>query len=112
VTNTHYQGIVVGPLVAGDEIEISFVQELRLIPNSYFVSLGFVYLDGDSIVPMDRRYDVLEIKVLPRGRDFSSGIADLQSEIHVRHISGSGVSPAAGEPHAPTGSTVRDDAAA
>jgi ABC-type polysaccharide/polyol phosphate transport system ATPase subunit len=105
VTNTHYQGIAVGRMVPGDEVEIAFAQELRLIPNTYFVSLGFVYLDGDTVVPMDRRYDVVEIKVLPRGRDFSTGIADLQSEIQVRRLG-------AGKTNGEQGSTVRDDAAA
>jgi len=105
VTNTHYQGIAVGRMVPGDEVEIAFAQELRLIPNTYFVSLGFVYLDGDTVVPMDRRYDVVEIKVLPQGRDFSTGIADLQSEIQVRRLG-------AGKTNGEQGSTVRDDAAA
>lgn len=104
VTNTHYQGVAIGPLPAGDEVEISFVQELRLIPNTYFVSLGFVYLDGGTIVPMDRRYDVVEIKVMPRGGDFSTGIADLQSEIRVQRRS---------DPQAPAvRSAGRNDAAA
>jgi ABC-type polysaccharide/polyol phosphate transport system ATPase subunit len=105
VTNTHYQGITVGRMVPGDEVEITFGQELRLIPNTYFVSLGFVYLDGDTVVPMDRRYDVVEIKVLPRGRDFSTGIADLQSEIQVRRL-------AAGKTNGKRGSTLPHDAAA
>lgn len=89
VTNTHYQGVAVGPLAAGDEVEVAFVQVLHLIANTYFVSLGFVRLDGENIVPMDRRYDVIELKVLPRGGDFSSGIADLRSEIRVHRVSDS-----------------------
>jgi lipopolysaccharide transport system ATP-binding protein len=97
VTNTYYQGIEVPPLDVGDEVEVSFEQNLNLVASTYFVSLGFVYLEGGSVVPMDRRYDVVEIKVLNRPGDFSTGIADLQSTIQVQCL---GRPVAAGAPGA------------
>jgi lipopolysaccharide transport system ATP-binding protein len=84
VTNTLYKGVPVPDLNAGDEVDATFTQHLRLAPNTYFLSLGFVYVQDGNIVPMDRRYDVLEIKVLPRTGDKSHGIADLDSEISVK----------------------------
>jgi ABC-type polysaccharide/polyol phosphate transport system ATPase subunit len=83
VTNTYYKGVPVPQLQPGDEIEVAFSQNLNLIPNTYFLSLGFVSLENGNIVPMDRRYDVVEIKVLARGGDLSTGIADLQSAITI-----------------------------
>jgi len=83
VTNTYFKGVDVPPLNPGDEIEVSFVQNLALIPSTYFLCLGFVYIEDGSVVPLDRRYDVIELRVLPRDGDLSTGIADLQSEVTI-----------------------------
>jgi ABC-type polysaccharide/polyol phosphate transport system ATPase subunit len=83
-TNTHFQGIMVPPLAAGDRVEVSFRQRLTLIANTYFISLGFVHLDNGTIIPLDRRYDVIEITVLAKSGDLSFGLANLESQIQVR----------------------------
>jgi ABC-type polysaccharide/polyol phosphate transport system ATPase subunit len=86
VTNTYYKGVDVPQLRPGDELQITFEQHLNLIANRYFLSLGFVYFEGGTIVPMDRRYDVVEITVLARDGDLSLGIANLRSEIAVKSV--------------------------
>ena len=86
VTNTLYQGISVPALSEGMEVEVAFSQKLSLIPGSYFVSVGFVEVDQGRIVPIDRRYDVMEIKVTSKGDDSSTGIANLDSRISVKQV--------------------------
>lgn len=81
MTNTHYKGMALPPLSKGSEIEISFTLELNLMPSTYFISVGFVEMMNGNIVPLDRRYDIVEIRILPQVGDLSCGIANLQSEI-------------------------------
>ncbi|WP_141336726.1 ABC transporter ATP-binding protein [Paenibacillus sp. tmac-D7] len=80
-TNTYFQGLPFRPLTSGETVKISFRQACALLPGEYFISLGFVELNDGEIVPLDRRYDVLELKVLPIGQDRSFGLANLASQI-------------------------------
>lgn len=82
-TNTYFRNMEFRKLEAGETAQITFKQELRLMPGEYFVSLGFVELVEGDIVPLDRRYDVIELKVLPFPKDRSFGIANLESDIVV-----------------------------
>lgn len=84
-TNTYVKGMHLSCLNPGSSIEVSFSQKLNLIANSYFISLGFVHIDNGNITPLDRRYDVVEIKVLPKDMDLSMGIANLDSDINVKY---------------------------
>lgn len=86
-TNTYFQNMKFKPLYDGEEAEITFTQSMRLMPGDYFVSLGFVELIDGDIVPLDRRYDVLEMKILPKAGDRSFGIANLESEVHIKYDS-------------------------
>lgn len=83
-TNTFFKGITMPGLTTGSEIEVTFTQKLYLIPANYFISLGFVHIDNGNIVPLDRRYDVIEIKVLPKNKETYMGIVNLDSEISVK----------------------------
>lgn len=80
-TNTYFQDMDFRPLQKGEIATITFKQALRLMPGDYFVSLGFVELIDGDIVPLDRRYDVIELKVMPYPKDRSFGVANLGSEI-------------------------------
>jgi|SRR3972149_3434519 len=80
-TNTYYKGIEIPPLTEGSRIEICFTQELNLIPNTYFVTVGFVQIVNGEMIQLDRRFDVAEIKILSQVGDSSFGIANLNSEI-------------------------------
>lgn len=85
-TNSYFQEMPFQSLKPEDKVEIIFRQQLNLIPGDYFISLGFVELLNGDIIPLDRRYDVAEIKVIPEGRDRSVGIANLKSNITIRLI--------------------------
>jgi ABC-type polysaccharide/polyol phosphate transport system ATPase subunit len=84
-TNTYFQDMDFKSLEAGDTVRVTFNQNMSLIPGDYFISLGFVELIEGDIVPLDRRYDVLELKILPNKGDRSFGIANLQSQIQVQY---------------------------
>lgn len=85
-TNSYFQNMPFQALNPGDTVEIIFKQRLSLIPGTYYISFGFVELVNDDIIPLDRRYDMLEIKVLPKGRDRSFGLANLESQIIINTI--------------------------
>ncbi len=81
-TNTLFQEIAMPPLGGGEQLVVDFIQRMSLMPDTYFLSLGFVELVGDEIAPIDRRYDVLEFQVTQLDRSF--GIANLHSQIVIR----------------------------
>ncbi|MFN8642816.1 MAG: hypothetical protein U0802_14640 [Candidatus Binatia bacterium] len=54
------------------------------MPGIYFLSVSFVELVGEAVEPIDRRYDVLELRVT--AVDCSFGIANLRSQITVRPL--------------------------
>lgn len=85
-TNSYFKGIDLPKMSAGSEMDVSFTQELNLIPNTYFISLGFVRIHNGKIVPMDRRYDVIEINIIPKDNDLSIGIVNLESQIEVKGL--------------------------
>lgn len=80
-TNSYFQDMPFHSFNDGDRAEIIFKQRMYLIPGSYFISFGFVELINDDLSPLDRRYDAIELKVLPKDRDRSFGLANLNSEI-------------------------------
>jgi len=86
-SNTYFQNIEFKPMEAGEVAEISFRQHMRLIPGDYYISLGFVEMVDGNIIPLDRRYDVIELKILPFAQDKSFGVANLQSEIKIEYPS-------------------------
>lgn len=89
-TNTYFQGLEYRGLQKGETVEVSFDQCMNLIPGDYFISLGFVEMVDGDIQPLDRRYDVLEMKVLPHKGDRSFGIANLNTEISLNKLTLSG----------------------
>ncbi|WP_088834220.1 ABC transporter ATP-binding protein [Paenibacillus tyrfis] len=85
-TNTYFQNFPFAPLGPEQNICIEFRQKISLVPGNYFLSFGFVELVNDEIIPLDRRYDAIEIKVLPQGNDRSFGIANLDSSIKISYL--------------------------
>lgn len=85
-TNTYFQNIPFEVLQPNQSIQIEFQHKMSLAPGTYFISYGFVELINDEIVPLDRRYDAKEIKILPQGSDRSFGVANLNSQITVNYI--------------------------
>lgn len=82
-TNTYFQDNPFKSLSENKTVLVEFTQELNLIPGDYYFSFGFVELENEEIVPLDRRYDALEIKILPLGKDRSFGYANLHTQISV-----------------------------
>jgi len=55
------------------QVETSF--ECRLAPGEYFISLGVATIHGEEVVPHDRRYDSIHLKVMSNFSHF--GLIDL-----------------------------------
>ncbi|EER61944.1 ABC transporter related protein [Acidovorax delafieldii 2AN] len=53
----------------------------RLAPGDYFVSLGLASRIGADVVPHDRRYDAIHLKVSPDSR--FHGLVDLEADLRV-----------------------------
>lgn len=83
ITNTYYQNIEIPELTPGTLFNISFTQELLVCPGDYFISFGFISLDGSQVIPVDRRYDAIHLKVIRASTDLSQGVVNLQSKIDV-----------------------------
>lgn len=82
-TNTYYQDFTFRSLKPGEVLEVIFSQRMALVPGNYYISVGFVEMVNEDIIPLDRRYDVVEIKIMPKGIDRSFGLANLESRIIV-----------------------------
>lgn len=80
-TNSYFQNHVFQPMKENETRVVYFEQDLDLLPGDYFISFGFVELVNGEVVPLDRRYDVIEMKVLSKLNDRSYGVANLNSKI-------------------------------
>ena len=80
-TNTWHAGVKAGPKGAGERAVVEFSQKAGLASGDYFLSAGVSELDGGDVVPLDRRFDLAMLKVLPKDNSF--GLMNLFSEIKV-----------------------------
>jgi lipopolysaccharide transport system ATP-binding protein len=79
-TNTKKQGIPLASTANETSASITIDFICRLAPGDYFVSLGIAKLDGEEIVPCDRRYDSIHLVVLtPSPNTTFQGLADLDA---------------------------------
>lgn len=53
----------------------------RLAPGDYFVSCGIATRNGEDVIPHDRRYDAIHLRVRPTPRFF--GLVDLDTSIQI-----------------------------
>ncbi len=84
-TNTMYEDIAIPPMKAGDEIEITFDQEMNLQGGEYLVSFGCTgYMEGDFRV-FHRLYDILNITVVSSKN--TVGYYDMDSKITTKMLS-------------------------
>ena len=81
-TNTSYQNIPVEARGSGDRVLVEFSQDMRLVAGDYFVSAGVAELKGGDVEPVDRRFDMVYLKVM--AVDNSVGVANLFSRIEVK----------------------------
>lgn len=85
-TNSYFQGYPFDKMEKEEQREIIYKQKVNLMPGDYFISVGFVELVNGEVTPLDRRYDVIELKVLPNKKDRSFGIANLNTEIFINKL--------------------------
>lgn len=78
-TNTLYENVKVGSKKAGDEVEVTFKQVMRLHGGDYLVSLGCTSYEKMDFVVYHRLYDAFNIMVMSEKN--SVGYFDLSSEI-------------------------------
>jgi lipopolysaccharide transport system ATP-binding protein len=83
-TNTYFRGDRPPPAARSSSHQATFRIQLNLMPGVYFVSLGWVRLEGGEVEVIQRRYDVIRLEITPRDRSF--GIAYCESEIDVRPL--------------------------
>jgi len=80
-TNTMFEEAGVEPREAGDAVVVEFTQKAGIVSGDYFLTAGVAELAGDEALPLDRRYDLAHLHVIPLGRPF--GIANLMSRVRV-----------------------------
>jgi lipopolysaccharide transport system ATP-binding protein len=83
-TNTYFRGDRPPSARNGSKHEATFRVQLNIMPGVYFVSIGWVRLEGGDVEVVQRRYDVVRFEVMPRDRSF--GIAYCPSEIDVKLV--------------------------
>ena len=70
------------PQSAGTVAVVSFRFSALLAAGDYFLSLGVAAEEGENVVPLDRRYDSVILKVNAIERFF--GLANLRMDVEIR----------------------------
>ena len=81
--NTLYNDMDIGRQEKNQIVLAEFTIHMNLQPGDYFFSAGVAEMISDGILPLDRRYDLAHISVLPADRSF--GIVNLNTDIKVYH---------------------------
>ncbi|MGN0342938.1 MAG: ABC transporter ATP-binding protein [Roseburia sp.] len=81
-TNTRIEGARFGMVRAGESLEISFTQEMRLQRGQYLIQLGCTSYQGDELAVHHRLYDVCCVDVM--ADKTTVGYFDLNTEIDYR----------------------------
>lgn len=89
--NTWFSGMHVEPGNRGDSVIVEFRQNVNLAAGDYFISVGVAEQIKGENVPVDRRYDLAYLKVMPADR--SVGIVNMFSTIEVRDAGASITQP-------------------
>lgn len=79
--NTLYSDIDVPSLLQGKDILIEYRIQVNLQPGDYFLSAGVAEITSNGIIPLDRRYDLAVISVLPADKSF--GLVNMNAEIKI-----------------------------
>ena len=78
-TNTRIEGVSFGDVHAGEILEVSFTQEMRLQKGQYLILLGCTSFQGDDLAIHHRLYDVCCMDVL--ADKTTVGYFDLNTEM-------------------------------
>lgn len=79
--NSIGQADISGVMKAGELVVVEFLLSPHLVPGDYFISVGVVDGTGEDVIPLDRRYDSIHLKVDGHTRQF--GIVDMSPSISV-----------------------------
>lgn len=79
--NTLYADVEVPSLNREKKIVVDYKIDMNLQPGHYFLSAGIAEITSEGIIPVDRRYDLVQIEVLPSDRSF--GLVNLATEIKI-----------------------------
>jgi len=78
-TNTLLKELTFQAQLGGAERWVEYRIHLHLQPGEYFLSTGVAEWTATSIIPLDRRYDLASLSVLPTDRSF--GIVNMNVDI-------------------------------
>lgn len=81
--NTLYSDIDIGRQEKRKIVWVEYEIHMNLQPGDYFLSAGVAEMTSDGILPLDRRYDLAHISVLPADKSF--GIVNLDTDIKIYH---------------------------
>ena len=79
--NSSGQDGVAGPRKAGELVLVEFLLSPHLGPGDYFVSVGVVDGIGEEVIPLDRRYDSIHLRVTGQTRQF--GVVNMMPSISI-----------------------------
>lgn len=82
-TNTMVERAFLEGVKAGEELEITFTQKVRLQGGDYLLSLGVTGYKGDSFTVYHRLYDIINLTIIS-DRD-TVGYFDMESDVKVKH---------------------------
>ncbi len=83
--NTLKSGSPVGEVNSGDVVSVDFEVDLNLFRGSYILSAGVIEVASSSIIPLDRRWDLIVLKVIDK--DNFWGLTTLTNSVHVKRSS-------------------------
>ncbi|MDO4294094.1 MAG: ABC transporter ATP-binding protein [Eubacteriales bacterium] len=83
-TNTMFEKAFLESVKAGQELEITFSQKMRLQGGDYLISLGVTGYEKDEFTVYHRLYDVLNITVVS-DKD-TVGFFDMDSKVEVKEL--------------------------
>lgn len=81
-TNTLYSNVTLQPKSQGDTLWIEYKLIFNLQPGDYFISSGITEMSDRILFPLDRRYDLAMISVLPADKSF--GVVNMNAEIKIQ----------------------------
>lgn len=81
-TNTMVERTFLEPVRAGQTVEVTFTQRVRLQGGDYLLSLGVTGYEGDTFTVYHRLYDVLNLTVI--SDHDTVGYFDMESDVQVK----------------------------
>ena len=82
-TNTMVEKSFLESVKAGEVLEITFTQKVRLQGGEYLLSLGVTGYEGDSFTVYHRLYDILNLTVI--SDHDTVGYFDMESDVKVEY---------------------------